>query len=190
MSRIRTALPLAAALAALALPAAASADYHQVIKDCSDDGQFSRQYKHGDYNAARRHLPTDIREYTDCKAMIDAELAKFRGGSGGGGSGGGGVPGGVSTPSGATASSPADVAALKGDIQRARRSRPSIQAGGQTISPASSGLGHAAGSANKLPLALLIAIVALAALCAAGGIAAAWRRWPALVRAPLRLIRR
>jgi hypothetical protein len=65
-----------------------------------------------------------------------------------------------------------------------------VGAAGQTLVPASSGLDHVAGSANKLPVPLIVAILAIALLCAVGGIAAAWRRWPALLRAPLRLIRR
>ena len=47
-----------------------------------------------------------------------------------------------------------------------------------------------AGRLEEALASLIIAIAAVAALCAVGGVAAAWRRWPELARAPLRLIRR
>lgn len=207
MTRIRNTAPLLAALIALAVPASASADYHAVIQDCNQDGKLDRQYSHSDLNAARHHLPTDIAEYTDCRAVITAALRAHtsgngngngNGGGGGGGSGSGAGGGGsgaanpaASPPSPAAAASPADVSALKAETARAGSGqRPSITAGGQTITPASSGVSHVADAANRLPLSLLIAILAIAALCAAGGVAAAWRRWPSVVRAPLRLFRR
>ena len=197
MRRIRDIAPLAALIAALALPASAnavSAGAQAVIKDCSDDGQFSRTYPAGDLNEADHNLPTDIREYTDCKSLIEAALAKQGGGgsptAGGPGVGGaGGVGGAATTPSGA-AGTPAAVAALNRATAEAEGGRPSITANGQTIRPLASGLNHVPGAANALPSSVLAAIVAVMALCALGAIAATWRRWPALARAPLRLFRR
>jgi hypothetical protein len=199
MRRIRAITTLAAAVAALALPAAAAADWHDVVRDCADDGKLDRHYQDGDLKDAGKKMPTDIREYTDCEAVIDA--AREHGGTdptggaagGGGGAGGGDAPGsdpGARTKSGATGGSAADVSALKTDTDQARRSRPSIQAGGRSVTPASSGLNDVAGAANELPPSLVVAIALLAGLCAVGGVIAARRRWPALVRAPLRLIRR
>jgi len=197
MIRIRTILPLAAALAAtaiaaLALAASAGASGQDVIRDCADDGKFSRHYNHPDLAWADQNLPTDIREYTDCKSLIEAELAKSGGGTGSGGSAGGlggAGSGGVSTASGA-AGTPAAVAALKGATASARSGRPSVVANGQTLRPVASGLNGVPGAANTLPLTLLVAIAAVIVLCAVGGIAATWRRWPALARAPLRLFNR
>ncbi|MEA2376065.1 MAG: hypothetical protein QOD53_2528, partial [Thermoleophilaceae bacterium] len=51
-------------------------------------------------------------------------------------------------------------------------------------------LSRLASAANQLPLPLTIALIAVAALCAAGALALAWRRWPQIRRAPLRLFRR
>jgi hypothetical protein len=196
MHGIRAIAPLVAALAALALPAAASADWHDVIQDCADDGKLDRHYSDGDLSQADKKIPTDINEYTDCRAVIAA--ARRTGGKGssngpgagtGGGAGGSDDPG-ATTPSGAKGGSAADVAALRTDTEQARRSKPSIQAGGGTVTPASSGLNNVSGAANELPASLIVAIALLAGLCAVGGVVAARRRWPALVRAPLRLIRR
>jgi hypothetical protein len=193
MRRLRNIAPLAAALAVLALPASASADYHAVIQDCAQDGRLDHHYSNKDLRDAKSNLPTDIKEYTDCAAVIQAALDNGGGGSSTGansGGGGGGSGGGTGTPSAGAPSSAADTSALKGATALARRTKPSIDAGGQRLIPAASAINRVAGAANKLPVALLIAIAAVAVLGAAGGIAATWRRWPALARAPLRLIGR
>jgi hypothetical protein len=133
-----------------------------------------------------------VAEYTDCKAVIAAAMANGGGGSSTGSDTGsrGSTPGGVTTRSGAHAANADDAAALKSATDSAGRARSAVGAGGQTLTPASSGLDHVAGAANKLPLPLLVAFLAIALLCVVGGVAAAWRRWPALLRAPLRIIRR
>ena len=195
MSRILKIAPLAATFAALALPAAAVADYHEVIRDCAQDGKLDRHYGNSELQQARDNLPTDIKEYTDCYGVISAAITSGGGGTstGGGphsgGSGGGGGGGGASTPAGATGTH-AGVAALNRDTKALSRQKPSISLGGEAITPVAHGLDHVPGAANNLPLSLLLAIVAVAALCAAGGAAAARRHLPALVRAPLRFIRR
>jgi hypothetical protein len=208
MSRIRLIAALAAtAVALLALPALSSASPEQVIKDCSDDGKFSRQYSYQDLKDAEPKLPQDLREYTDCEAMIRAALARAAGGGPGGGALGGGSPGAAGgsgggfgggagggqraavTPSGA-AGTPVDVGALRGENESIQKHKPSLTVAGRPLTPAVGGLNRVASAANTLPTSLLVAILALMLLCAAAGTAAAWRRWPALVRAPLRLIRR
>jgi hypothetical protein len=193
MSRLRKTALVAAALAALALPAAASADFHAVIKDCAADGKLDRKWPRQDLKDALKVLPTDIREYTDCAALIKAQLTSGGGGTSSGvgaGALGGANGGGVTTPSGATAASPADVAALNRETDRLRGQRPTIAVAGQNLTPAASGLDHVPGAANRLPLSLLLAILAVAALCAAGGAAAGWRSLAALRRAPRRIVRR
>ena len=195
MGRIRHITALATALLALALPAAAGAGTDPVIHDCADDGKLDGNYSRGQLKHARGNLPTDIDEYTDCKALIDEALGSPSSstGPGGGGSGGGPTGGAGGGPGGAPATgatAAADQAALRDGIRRARDAKPSITAGGQTISPASSGLNHVAGAANRLPAPLLVAIALLAGLCAVGGSVAARRRLPGLLRAPQRLLRR
>jgi hypothetical protein len=194
VSRILKIALLAATFAALALPAPAVADYRQVIRDCAQDGKLDGHYSNSELRQARDNLPTDIKEYTDCYGVISAAMTNGGGGTstgggphGAGGSGGGG--GGASTPAGATGTH-AGVAALNRDTKALSKQKPSISLGGEAITPVAHGLDRVPGAANNLPLSLLLAIVAVAALCAAGGAAAARRHLPALVRAPLRLIRR
>jgi hypothetical protein len=201
MRRISAIAAVAAACAAFAAPAAASAGGDQVIRDCADDGKLDRHYDPDDLSDANSSLPTDIREYTDCEAVIAAARRDLGGGGGSGSGGTGSGPGGGSgsppssdpgatTKSGATGRSPADVSALRTETQQAKHSRPSIEAGGGTVTPASSGLNHVDGAANELPVSLVVAIALLAGLCAVGGAVAARRRWPVIARAPRRLIRR
>ena len=201
MRRICAIAAVAAACAAFVAPAAASAGGDQVIRDCADDGKLDRHYNNDDLNDANNNLPTDIREYTDCEAVIAAARRDAGGGSGTGTGGGGtGTGGGSTSPpstdpaattkSGATGRSAADVSALRTETQQAKHSRESIVAGGGTVTPASSGLNHVAGAANELPASLIVAIALFAGLCAVGGAVAARRRWSVIARAPLRLIRR
>jgi len=193
VNRLLKIAALAATFAALAVPAAAAADYHEVIHDCAQDGKLDRHYSNRELQQARDNLPTDIKEYTDCYGVISAAMTNGGGGTSTGGgprsAGGSGGGRGAATPAGATGTH-AGVASLNRDTQSLRNRKPSISLGGQAITPAAHGLDHVPGAANNLPLSLLLAIVAVAALCATGGAAAAWRHLPGLVRAPLRLIRR
>jgi hypothetical protein len=95
------------------------------------------------------------------------------------------------TPTGAVAGSHADLAALKSETSRAGKgSSPAVNIGGGTVSPATGGIARLAGVANRLPAPLLVALAAIAVLSVAGAMVVAFRRWPQLLRAPLRLLRR
>ncbi|MEA2399362.1 MAG: hypothetical protein QOK25_2918 [Thermoleophilaceae bacterium] len=181
---------LLVALAALALPAYAAASPQQVIKDCAADGRVDGHYSDSDLKAALGMIPSDVAEYTDCRSAILAARA-----AGGGGGGGGATPASTNpalrTPAGAYAGSHTDLAAYRAAARGAGNGRsPALNIGGQTLSPATGGLARLAYTANQLPLPLLVALIAVAALCAAGALTAIWRRWPQLRRAPLRLLRR
>lgn len=96
---------LGAALAAvvaisLLLAAPASADTNEIIRDCADDGRIDGSYTTQELQRARRELPADVREYTDCsdalRSAINRNAPRSNGGGGGGGGGfdGGGFGGG------------------------------------------------------------------------------------------------
>src|SRR5919197_2886810 len=58
-----------------------------VIRDCSEDGVLNGHYSHSDLTKALDQLPSDLDEYTDCRAVIrSAQLgsaaSKHRGGRG------------------------------------------------------------------------------------------------------------
>ena len=193
--RIRHILVSLAAVATLGAAApAAFADYHAVIRECYNTGQLpAGKYSRQDLKNARRHLPSDIKEYSDCEDLINAALAAGSRKSGGGGGGGAPVPPAnpsFQTPSGAQASSQNDLKAL--DEATKPGPRPTISVAGTKLSPSTGGLANAAKNtgANSLPLPLLLSLIALAAVAALAAASVARQRWPQIRRVPLRLLRR
>jgi hypothetical protein len=187
-TQLRTTLVLIAVLL-LGLPAAAHASGADVIRDCADDGKLDKQYSPKELQDAERNLPSDIDEYTDCRAVIRAAL---HGGSGN--PGGPGPAGAILTPSGAVAASPADVAALTAiQDDSAKGKRHPIAIGGEKVTPGSAGLGGAlaglAGS-NGMPASLVAAIAALALLAVVTTYLAAREKLPLARRVALRIFRR
>lgn len=186
------ALMLVALAVAVPAPAAAS-DYNDVIRDCNEDGDLDRNYSDRELREAEQKLPSDIDEYTDCRAVIRA--ARGRGSRrGGGGPGfGGSLPGG--TGSAEEAATPEDRTALdeaKRDRSPAARERAAVTIDGARVVPGGDDgeFEAARTAANELPLAVLLVLICVAALAAAIALAAATRRWPRIARGPLRLLRR
>lgn len=203
MIRLRHITVALAALCALAVaaPAAYALDgnYQHVIRECYDTGQLpAGKYTRHALKQARKHLPSDIKEYSDCEDLINAALAAAgrRGGAGGGGGGGYSPPPNpaLTTPSGAIASNQQDFNALK--VQTDPRTRPSnppeVPIAGSKLSPSTGGLLNAARhtTANDPPLPLILAIAGLAALALIAAAGVIRQRWPQTRRVALRLIGR
>jgi hypothetical protein len=183
-----------AALCVLGVTApAALANYQDVIRECYNTGQLTPgKYSRHDLKQARQHLPSDIKEYSDCADLINAALAASNKKSSGGGGGTPPPPGNpaFTTPSGAVASSQGDINAL--DQATKPGPRPQVAIAGSKLSPTTGGLVNAAKGtdSNALPLPLLLSLIALAAMAVLGGAAVLRGRWPQIRRAPLRLLRR
>ena len=185
-----------AALCALGATApAAFADYHAVIRECYNTGQLpAGKYSRHDLLQARHHLPSDIKEYSDCEDLINSALAAGNKRPGSGGGGGGVVPPPGSpafkTPSGAQASSQDELNALNQATKPGPR--PQIAVAGSKLSPSTGGVINAAktSDANSLPLPLLLSLIALATMAVLGGTSVLRGHWPQIRRAPLRLLRR
>ena len=80
-----------AALAAFPVHAVASGE--DVLRDCAEDGDLDRRYSQEEYRDARRSMPADLDEYSDCRDVIRrAELAAA-GGTKRSGNGGSAVAG-------------------------------------------------------------------------------------------------
>lgn len=159
--QLRTSLVVIAVLL-LGLPAAAHASGADVIRDCAQDGQLNKHYTQKELRDAYNNLPSDIDEYTDCRAVIRAAMGI------GSGNNGGAPPNGVLVPSGAVAASQADVNALNQvTAQAAKGKRPTIHIGNQVVVPGNAGLtgvlGGLAGS-NGMPTSLIVAIASLLVL--------------------------
>jgi len=179
-----------ALLAALALPALASASGSAVIKDCTLDGQLNKTYSQKDYADALANLPADVDEYSDCRDVIRrAQLGgagggrNSSGGGGGGGTAGGGTGGGTTgggTGAGATGGDAGTAATPQTDpfqgasdeekasYQKAVQTGSApVQLDGRPVTPADFGGAQSTGFSD-LPAPLL----ALLALLAAGAVAA------------------
>jgi hypothetical protein len=185
---LRTTLVLIAVLL-LGVPAAAHASAADVIRDCAQDGKLDKHYSQKDLQQADRNLPSDIDEYTDCRAVIRAAMS-----GGSGNPGGPGPAGAILTPSGAVAGSPADVAALAAvQAQSEKGKHPTVKIAGHTVVPGNAGLSGAfaglAGS-NGMPTPMAVTLAALLILAVVTAYLAARDKLPQVRRAALRILGR
>jgi hypothetical protein len=152
-------LALAAALLALASPAAARADVGATIIERCTHGQSLSGFSQQDYQRALQELPTEVEEYSECGNLIRRAQLAAAGGVGGSGAGGGAGAG----PGGAVALplTPAERTALR---QIAKTGSAPQLIGGEDVYP---GVVHAsvASALSSLPNSLL-ALLALLLACA------------------------
>jgi hypothetical protein len=176
--RVRYLLILGA-LAALALPVPAYASADQVIRDCARDGRLDQKYSNSELRRARNNLPADLDEYSDCRDVIAAAI---KGGSDKGiGSGSPGI--GATDPAGEAAAQATDQGDLAA-ITSGKGSKPSVDVGGTSLQPDSSGFFNVGGAANEVPLPLLLALILLSLFALASGLGALRERVPALAEVP------
>jgi hypothetical protein len=150
-------------LACLLAPAAAGASARggkKVLNECANTGTIANpaNYTHNDYEYARRHIPSDLAEYTTCEDEIRraeaAAQSQRRGGGLGGGAATGGGPGGTDS----SPPTPQETAA----IERAARRASPVKVGGTRISPGGRGL-FASSIGHSLPDSLLLLLILIAA---------------------------
>ena len=168
---------------ALLAPATAQASARDVIRDCADNGRLDRDYSKEELKRARKNMPADLIEYSDCREVINAALSGGPGSidrSGGGGGGGGfaGGSGGAGAPIADAGAAAADANALEAATKKAKN--PSIQVGDKVVKPGKNGLFGVAGVPNGMPLPLTIALLAVAAVAVGTGAFRIGRRIPAL----------
>lgn len=169
----RVALPLMLLLA-LAMPAASAwASGSAVLNDCADDEQLSKKYSQQDYRDALSNMDADVRQYTNCEAVIrQAQLAaaSSSAGNGGGGSGGtgGGFAGGTGSGTGGPTASAAETLA-KATPEQKRELAQAVEAppapvtlpGVGAIDPASAGEVPGIDAVGDLPTPLGILLICM-----------------------------
>src|SRR5919198_1552934 len=129
-----------------------------VIRDCSEDGVLNGHYSHSDLTKALDQLPSDLDEYTDCRAVIRSAQLRSAGKHGGGR--GPGIVGKVNA--GAPPSSDE-----QRKIAQAAGAGGSVKIGGKGVRPGASGAPFkAAGLGTDLPTMVLIVLIALGAAMA------------------------
>ena len=91
-------LTLSGLILLLAVPTASAGVREKILRECQE-GRITGDYSPGQLRDARKNIPTDIDEYSDCRDVLArASLSGRSAGNGGGGGGGGGgtaAPGGV-----------------------------------------------------------------------------------------------
>ena len=180
MNRAVRNLIVLSVLAVLAVPTSASASPNQVLRDCIRDGKLDRNYSNEELRKAKDNLPADSDEYSDCSDVIASAI---QGGSDrGSGADSPGV-GGID-PAGEAAARTEDQADLASTAD-GTGDPPTVDVGGASLEPDSSGFFNLAGAANEVPLPLLFALILLGLLALASGLAAMRERVPALARIPL-----
>jgi hypothetical protein len=183
MTRVIQTLIVLVALCVLGAPAA-QAGYQDVIKDCAQDGKLDKKYSDAELIKAKKNLPADLNEYSDCRDVIGAAIggAGRHGGSGGSGGGGSGGADTGGPPAAQTAR-----AQDKHDLAKIAHgaSKPKVRIGDQTVAPGKNGLFSTASAENGLPLPLLLALIAMAIVALSGGLYALRKRIPALAKVPL-----
>lgn len=184
--RIRNVLIFIAVAAAFGMASASAlASPEAVIRDCAKDGTLNHHYSLSDLKNALKKLPTDVDEYTNCRDVIN-QAETQSGGGGPHGPGGSGVGSGGGGTGGGSAPSAADTRALNSAIH-SNGSAPTLSLGGRKVVPGSGGLFKTASATGSLPVPVLLALIAVAALTATGGFVAVRRRFPEAVGAALRV---
>jgi hypothetical protein len=154
---VRTTTTLVAVLAAMVVTVSpALSSPISVIRDCSEDGVLNGKYSASELDGALDQLPSDLDEYTDCRAVIRrAQL----------GSAGGKHR--RAKPDAAAdrvdAAAPA-TAGEEGEIAKATGADEAVRIGGTGIRPGESGASFdSAGFGTDLPPLVLIVLIALGA---------------------------
>ena len=184
---------LVVAFAALALPATAAADPDAVVRDCAADGTVDGNYSDAEKRAALGRIPADLDEYSDCRSVI-------------GGSIGGGPKAGVSkntrnAAAGASGAGAGKAGASKkkktgahAEKRKKKREITELALGDRNVDPRNGSVFQAADTSNGLPTPVLLALIALGLMAAAGAVMALGKRNRGLAatlrRVPLPFLRR
>jgi hypothetical protein len=165
---IALAAALALLLGALA-PAPAPGSATGVIRDCSEDGVLNGKYSQSELDGALEQLPSDLDEYTDCRAVIRrAQLGSA-----------GNKNRAARKPSAAErvdAGAPPSGDEQK-EIAKAAGSDSAVRIGGTGVRPGESASAlDSSGFGGDLPPLVLVVLLALAGLCLSAVVAAARRR--------------
>jgi hypothetical protein len=150
-----------ALFASVLLAAPAFGSPQAVIRDCSEDGVLNGHYSHSDLAKALAQLPSDIDEYTDCRAIIRNALLRSANKHGAAATG--------------TASPP--TANEQKKLQDATKSVGALTIGGKRVTPFNS-----AGFGPDLPTLVLVVLLALAGAMIGGAALAVRRHRPAFAR--------
>jgi hypothetical protein len=155
-------------LGLVAVPAASAASTTQILRDCADDGVLQGTYTAAELRKARKNIPTDADEYTDCRDVLARAAGRKAAGASGGGAGG---SGGAANALGRDPGGPPEVPQTPED-QKAlddayARGHDPMEVDGRRLVPGAAGLAAAA-PRSDLPGTLIAALALLGGLALAG----------------------
>jgi hypothetical protein len=168
-------LTLSGLILLLAAPTASAGVREKILRECQE-GRITGNYTPGQLRDARKNIPTDIDEYSDCRDVLArAALSGRSTGNGGNGGGGTAAPGGVLPGGGDGNITTANGKGEEQDLVKALQTAPQgATVAGEHLVPGASGLAADA-ARHGLPASLLVAII-LIGLCALAAAAPAVRR--------------
>jgi hypothetical protein len=166
-------LTLSGLILLLAAPNASAGVREKILRECQN-GRITGNYTPGQLRDARRHIPTDLDEYSDCRDVLARAGLSSGGASGGGGGDGSAAPGGVQGSSSDELSYAANQQE-QDELTKALSDAPQgADVAGEKIVPGASGLAVDAAS-HGLPTTLITALILLG-LCLAAAMAPTVRR--------------
>ena len=161
-------LTLSGLILLLAAPPASAGVREKILRECQN-GRITGNYTPGQLRDARRNIPTDLDEYSDCRDVLSrASLAGRGSGDGGGGTPdqGGGTATGGATSGGGEAGGGDEILSAgdqreKDALGDARTSAAAVTVDGERILP-----GFAAKAARHGLPAPVVVVLVLLGLCA------------------------
>ena len=162
-------LMLSGLILLLAAPTASAGVREKILRECQE-GRISGDYTPKQLRDARRHIPTDIDEYSDCRDVLAQAALTGRGGSPGQGTN---APGGLRPDDGRSPMTPSDPVE-KAELDDARLKNGPQTVGEQSIIPGAAGFAANA-ERHGLPTPLLVVLILLG-LCASAATFASVRR--------------
>jgi hypothetical protein len=160
----------------LAAPTASAGVREDILRECQD-GRITGNYTPRQLRDARKHIPTDIDEYSDCRDVLSQAALSGRGGASGGGAGsapGPVAPGGLSLAGSTGNLLKPQNARERAALADARKSPGTLTVAGDHVIPGAAGFADAA-ARHGVPRPLL-AVLILLTRCALGAAAPTVRR--------------
>jgi hypothetical protein len=171
-------------------PAQAQSVRSRILRECQD-GRLTGDYTAEQIRDARKNIPDDIDQYSDCRDVLSRALQSVVGGSGsdGAGGGGGGGAGGAGGGDAGGGGGGALLTPATDDDRRAleeatARGGEPVEVGGRPITPGAAGVA----ARNSVPSTLIVVLVLLAAMAAVGSAPFVRRHGPATATALLRRV--
>jgi hypothetical protein len=166
-------LTLSGLILLLAAPTASAGVREKILRECQE-GRITGDYTPGQLRDARKNIPTDIDEYSDCRDVLAQAALADPSGGGNSGAPGPAAPGGLSLAGSTGNLLKTQNKGEQAAIADARKSAGMMTVDGGSVVPGAAGFAKSAVH-RELPAPLVVVLVLLT-LCMIGAAAPAARR--------------